>query len=129
MTNDERFQAIFQLYESEHGYAPCRTREVVEWAVGKNLLPMPPPVDPYEVLAGRMSKALAQEFETHEGRRYRVNHAVRATKNGKQQSFWASGQSWASLHMRTWKERLHSVGSTSWRNVCSWTLMSPSTTR
>ncbi|MCY4027683.1 MAG: hypothetical protein OXH75_15400 [Acidobacteria bacterium] len=89
MTNDERFQAIFQLYESEHGYAPCRTREVVEWAVGKNLLPMPPPVDPYEVLAGRMSKALAQEFETHEGRRYRVNHAVRATKNGKQQSFWA----------------------------------------
>ena len=89
VTSDEHLQAIFHLYESEHGYASSRTRDVVDWAVSNDLLAMPPPVDPCEVLAGRMSKALAQEFDTHKGRRYRVNHAVRSVKEGKQQSFWA----------------------------------------
>ena len=36
VTNEERLQAIFHLYESQHGYAPSRTREVVEWAEGQN---------------------------------------------------------------------------------------------
>lgn len=49
-----------------------------------------PKVDPYDVLAGQMANALREEYQTDsKGRRYRVNHAVRATKGGVQYTFWA----------------------------------------
>ena len=89
MTKTETLQAIFDLYETEHEHAPSRTRDAVDWAISQGLLATPPPIDPCEALANQMSKALAQELDTHKGHRYRVNHAVRSTKDGKPQSFWA----------------------------------------
>ena len=88
MTKNERMQAIFHLYLSEREQEPATTREVVEWAVGQGMLTLPN-ADPYDMLASQMAGALGQEFDTHKGHRYRVNHAVRDTKNGTQQTFWA----------------------------------------
>lgn len=49
-----------------------------------------PNIDPYDVLAGEMASALREEYRTDtKGRRYRVNHAVRVTKDGVQFTFWA----------------------------------------
>ncbi len=82
------FQLSF-AHTPEHEHAPSRTRDAVDWAISQGLLATPPPIDPCEALANQMSKALAQELDTHKGHRYRVNHAVRTTKDGKPQSFWA----------------------------------------
>ncbi|PSO11652.1 hypothetical protein C7E20_11525 [Sphingobium sp. AEW4] len=49
-----------------------------------------PEVDPLAKLAEDMSAALREEYATdREGRRYRVNHAVRVTRGGVQHTFWA----------------------------------------
>jgi len=49
-----------------------------------------PEVDPLDKLASDMSTALREEYATDkDGRRYRVNHAVRVTKGGVQYTFWA----------------------------------------
>lgn len=49
-----------------------------------------PEVDPLDKLASDMSDALREEYATDgEGRRYRVNHAVRVNKGGVQYTFWA----------------------------------------
>ena len=40
------------------------------------------------MLAEQMSKALAEEYDTHNGRRFRVNHAIRVARDGRQQTFW-----------------------------------------
>ena len=55
----------------------------------QHLLSEPPPIDPYALLAEQMSKALAEEYDIHNGTRSRVNHAVRVAKDGKQQTLWA----------------------------------------
>ena len=49
-----------------------------------------PEIDPYDVLAEDMAQALRAEYGTdNEGRRYRINHAVRVSKAGVQYTFWA----------------------------------------
>lgn len=49
-----------------------------------------PDVDPYDVLADDMARALREEYATDaRGRRYRVNHAVRVMRNSVQLTFWA----------------------------------------
>ena len=49
-----------------------------------------PEVDPLAKLAEDMATALREEHATDEqGRRYRVNHAVRVSKAGVQYTFWA----------------------------------------
>jgi hypothetical protein len=88
MTRNERLQAIFHLYESERGHQPATAREAVEWAVSEDMLALPV-VDPFDSLAAQMASALREEFDTHNGRRYRVNHAARVQQNGEQQTFWA----------------------------------------
>lgn len=88
-TKDERLQQLFHRFDSEHGHLPTGTRPAVEWAVSNGLLDLPE-IDPYDVLAGQMASALRAEIQTDaKGRRYRVNHAVRVTKNGVQFTFWA----------------------------------------
>jgi len=88
-TKVEELQNLFHRFTSEHGHWPTSAREAVEWAV-KNGLAQLPIIDPLDVLAGEMARALREEYETDEkGRKYRVNHAVRVTKNGVQQSFWS----------------------------------------
>jgi hypothetical protein len=87
-TKEERLQQVWHHYDSDHEHQPTSTREAVRWAVSEGLLELPE-VDPYDVLAGQMSQALRDEYETDShGRRYRVNHAARITKSGVQTTFW-----------------------------------------
>ncbi len=87
-TQTDELQALWRRYEHEHNHEPTSAREVVEWAVDQGLLELPI-IDPLDVLAGQMSRALREEYATDvEGRRYRKNHAVRVTKNGVQTTFW-----------------------------------------
>jgi hypothetical protein len=57
-------------------------RQAAAWAVADGFL-MLPEVDPIDILAEQMAQAVREEYKTDShGRRYRVNHAVRATKSG-----------------------------------------------
>jgi hypothetical protein len=88
MTKAEQLQKVWHKYDNRKHHQPTSAREAVEWAVAEGLLELPA-VDPYDVLAGQMSQALRDEFATDsQGRRYRVNHAVRVTKGGVQSTFW-----------------------------------------
>src|ERR1700730_11063841 len=88
-TRNEELQTLWKRYEHAHEQAPASAREVVEWAVEEKLLDLPT-IDPYDILAGEMARALREEYDTDEkGRKYRVNHAVRVTKHGVQTTFWA----------------------------------------
>lgn len=87
-TKVERLQNIWHKYDAGRDHKPTSAREAVEWAVKEGLLELPE-VDPYDVLAGQMSQALREEYkDDDQGRRYRVNHAVRVTKAGVQYTFW-----------------------------------------
>ena len=88
-TRNEHLQRLWRQYEEKHDSAPASAREVVQWAVEEKLLELPE-TDPYDILAGDMATALREEHATDEqGRRYRVNHAVRVYKHGVQTTFWA----------------------------------------
>lgn len=70
------------------------------WAVQNGLIDLPV-VDPYDVLADAMSRALREEYATdREGRRYRVNHAVRVTRGGVQYTMWAMMKTAPREHMQ-----------------------------
>lgn len=85
-----RLQEAWHAYETKHDHAPTSARQAVEWAVAEGLLSLPKS-DPYDVLAESMAQALREEYRTDsEGRRYRVNHAVRISKSGVQYTFWAT---------------------------------------
>jgi hypothetical protein len=87
-TKNERLQQVWHHYDDDKKHQPTGTREAVRWAVKEGLLELPH-YDPYEMLAAEMSNALRDEYKTDEkGRRYRINHAVRITKGGVQQTFW-----------------------------------------
>ena len=87
-TKTERLQQVWHKYDNDKEHKPTSAREAVEWAVTEGLLELPE-VDPYDVLAAQMSQALRDEFATDsQGRRYRVNHAVRVTSAGVQHTFW-----------------------------------------
>jgi hypothetical protein len=89
-TKNERLQKVWHKYETGRQHKPTSAREAVEWAVSEGLLELPE-VDPYDVLAGQMSQALRDEYQTHsDGRRYRLNHAVRVSKGGVQLTFWGT---------------------------------------
>ncbi len=87
-TQTEHFQVLWRDYEQEHNHAPASAREVVDWAVANRGLELPR-IDPRDILASQMSRALREEYATDaKGRRYRVNHAMRLTKNGIQLTIW-----------------------------------------
>src|ERR1035437_4685431 len=89
LTKTEKLQSAWHSYEGRCNHLPTSARQAVEWAVAEGLLELPS-IDPYDVLAGEMAQALRGEYATDdEGRRYRVNHAVRVTKGGVQYTFWA----------------------------------------
>lgn len=88
-TQKEKMQRVWHLYEKEYGNVPASAREAAQWGVAKGLLQLPD-FDPLAKLAEEMSTALREEYATDsEGRRYRVNHAVRVTKAGVQYTMWA----------------------------------------
>ena len=89
-TKQERLQQAWHRYDGDQRHRPTSARQAVEWAVAGGILELPS-IDPYDVLAGEMADALRSEIRTDEkGRRYRVNHAVRATKGGVQYTFWGA---------------------------------------
>ena len=51
MTKNEKLQAVFHLYATEHGYEPATVREAVAWGVEQGMLPKPKDVDPLDILA------------------------------------------------------------------------------
>src|ERR1700684_3112420 len=87
-SRNEIMQRIWHRYESGREHKPSSARQAVEWAVEEGLLNLPE-VDPYDILADYMRDAVRDEHRTDEqGRRYRVNHAVRVTRQGVQYTFW-----------------------------------------
>ena len=87
-TQTELMQQLWRVYERDHDHLPTSARVVVEWAVEEGKLELPE-IDPLDILAGQMSRALREEYQIDEqGRRYRVNHAVRITRDGVQTTFW-----------------------------------------
>ena len=88
MTKNEVLQQVWHRYEAGHHHLPTSTRQVYEWAVAEGLLELPY-IDALDLGAEQMAQALRTEIKTDaQGRRYRVNHAVRATKGGVQYTFW-----------------------------------------
>lgn len=86
---NEQLQNIWHLYEKKNGFIPSTLRDAVQWGVNRGMIVVPP-VDPLAKLVEDMSAALREEYATDaEGRRYRVNHAVRVTRGGVQYTFWA----------------------------------------
>ena len=84
----ERMQKAWHKYDSRQNHKPTSLRQAAEWAVADGLLDLPE-VDPYDVLADRIGNALRAETRTDpQGRRYRVNHAVRVSRRGVQYTFW-----------------------------------------
>ena len=89
MAKNEQLRKIFREYEKTHDHLPATAREAVVWGVREGLAELPK-MDPYDALADQMARALREEYKTDsEGRRYRVNHAVRVSKAGVQHTFWA----------------------------------------
>lgn len=85
----EQLQKIWHQYEAENGSVPATAREAVAWGLTKGMIEIPE-IDPLDKLASDMSTALREEYATDkDGRRYRVNHAVRVSKGGVQYTFWA----------------------------------------
>lgn len=88
MNQAEHMQKLFKEYEADNNHEPTGTRVVVRWAIEKGLLEIPE-IDPVDVLAGKMARALRAEHAVDaEGRSYRVNHAIKVMKDGVQQTFW-----------------------------------------
>ncbi len=97
---NEQMQSIWHKYEAEHGAVPATAREAVAWGVSRGMIPLPE-VDPLDKLASDMSKALREEYGIDkDGRRFRVNHAVRVTKGGVQYTFWAMMKDAPREHMQ-----------------------------
>ncbi|WP_439534600.1 hypothetical protein [Polymorphobacter sp.] len=89
MTYKEQLQRVWHDYEAKHGRVPATARDAVHWGVLHGMI-QTPEVDPLAKLAEDMATALREEYATDaQGRRYRVNHAVRVTKGGVQYTFWA----------------------------------------
>ena len=88
MTQSEHLQSVWQQYECEHNHVPASGRAVAEWGVAHGLIKLPT-IDPLDVLAGQVSRALREEYRTDpKGRRYRQNHAIRVSKDGVQFTTW-----------------------------------------
>ena len=88
-TYNEQLQRIWHAYKAKLGHEPVTAREAIQWGVLHGMIVVPD-ADPLARLAEDMSAALREEYATDaEGRRYRVNHAVRVTKGGVQYTFWA----------------------------------------
>jgi hypothetical protein len=88
VSRKEQMQRIWHQYDSRRDHKPSSMKQAAAWAVADGLLTVPD-FDPIDILAEQMAQAVREEYKTDaQGRRYRVNHAVRATKSGVQYTFW-----------------------------------------
>jgi hypothetical protein len=98
-TYHQRMQEIFRQYQAEVSSEPADLRDVAAWAVREGLWE-PRPADVHARFAEDMATALREEYRTDkDGRRYRAKHAVRASRDGKQLSFWADIDTAPRTHM------------------------------
>lgn len=106
----EQYQKLWHQYQAEHGGKPESPYVVTKWAVENGLAELPV-VDPYAVMADKMTQALREELATDsKGRRYRRNHAVRITRHGVQFSLWAELETAPRDHMlKAFAQRRRSV--------------------
>jgi hypothetical protein len=89
VTKQEKLQRAWHNFDDNQDHLPSSAWQACEWAVAAGLLQLPE-IDPYDALAEDMAQALRAEYGTDdEGRRYRINHAVRVSKSGVQYTFWA----------------------------------------
>lgn len=99
MTQSELYQKAWGKYEQAHGNIAASARQAVEWAVTQGIIQLPK-VDPVDVAAQQMARALREEYAIDDnGRRYRKNHAVHVMKNGVQLSLWAGLETAPHEHM------------------------------
>ncbi len=99
-TKNEQLQRAWHMFEKQNGHLRASAREASIWAVEKGLIDLRH-VDPYDVLANDMARALREEYATDkQGRRYRVNHAVRITRQGVQYTMWAMLRAAPRAHMQ-----------------------------
>lgn len=99
-TKNERLQRAWHEFGKQNGYLPSGSREASVWAVEQGLIELPE-VDPYDVLADDMARALREEYGTDKkGRRFRVNHAVRVSRRGVQYTLWAMLDTAPRKHMQ-----------------------------
>ena len=76
------------------------TQATSVWGVQQGLIDLPE-IDPYDALADEMARALREEYaKDKQGRRYRVNHAVRVTRRGVQYTMWAMLPTAPRTHMQ-----------------------------
>ncbi|MBL9005606.1 MAG: hypothetical protein JNJ46_15230 [Myxococcales bacterium] len=109
-TSAEQYQKLWHKYQAEHDGVPESPYVVAKWAVDNGLLNLPV-VDPYAIMADKMTHALREELATDaKGRRYRRNHAVRITRHGVQFSLWAELETAPRDHMlKAFAQRRRSV--------------------
>ena len=90
MNESQLFQNLCHQFREERGRDAVNMQEVSAWAVKRNYVKLPKPVEPLAVLAEKFARALREETrrDGKTGRPYRVNHAVHETKNGKQTTWW-----------------------------------------
>jgi len=99
-TYKEQLKKVCHAFEKKNGQLPATAREAVQWGVQRGMIQIPD-LDPFARLAEDMATALREEYATDkEGRRYRVNHAVRVTRGGVQHTFWAMMQDAPREHMQ-----------------------------
>jgi hypothetical protein len=92
-------QEIWRQYQADVSPDPADLREVAAWAIREGLW-KPRPSDVHARFAEDMAEALRDDYRTDKSnRRYRVNHAVRVWRDGKQLSFWADIDSAPRAHM------------------------------
>lgn len=88
-TYNVQMQRIWKNYEKEVTPMPTSPRVVAAWAIKKGLW-QPHPSSIVAQCADDLTKALREEYRIDgKGRRFRVKHAVRTTKNGEQLTLWA----------------------------------------
>jgi len=90
MNQNERLQALIQLYKQEVGVKSFDVEKITEWAISRGVS-MPRPKSPRAIFASQLADAARAEYRVdgRTGLAYRANHAVRNIGNdGKQYTLW-----------------------------------------
>lgn len=91
MSANDELTRVFEAYTRANGGKPESPLKASKWGLENGLIPMPK-MDPADIVAGKMARALREQYahDPKTGRRYRKYHAVRITKRSVQFSLWAN---------------------------------------
>lgn len=90
MTQNERLQALMQLYKTETGNKTIDMEHMADWAIKRGVT-LPKPKSPRDMLVAQLADAARSEFrqDPKTGLSYRANHALRGTRSdGGQFTLW-----------------------------------------